>query len=325
MSEHRAVIGDTHAHLHDPRESGLRTAFLLTIMVLAVEAAGGVLAHSLALLSDAGHVLTDLIALGIAWFARAQANRPSDPRRTYGYHRTGILAALGNAVALVLIVLGIAYAAVGRLQHPQPVTPWILFPAAAVGIAVNLYIGFGLRRHGATDLNVRAAALHVFADASASMAVIVAGGVILLTRWYQADPLISLAIAALIARGAWDILRETVDILMEAAPNDLNVPQMVRDMMRVPAVQDVHDLHVWSIAGGMPVLTAHVQVAEDCTLSACEEIRVELNRLLTRKYGLAHTTIQFECVGCDPNHLYCDLQPRGVTSATQGPSVQSGS
>ena len=324
MTEHRARIEDAPAHLHDPKESGLRTAFFLTIMVLAVEAAGGVLAHSLALLSDAGHVLTDLIALGIAWFARAQAYRPSDPRRTYGYHRTGILAALANAVVLILIVIGIVYEAVGRLQHPQPVTPWIIFPAAAVGIAVNLYIGFALRGHGTTDLNIRAAALHVFADACASMAVIVAGGVILLTRWYQADPLISLAIAALIAKGAWDILRETVDILMEAAPNDLNVPQMVRDMMRVPAVQDVHDLHVWSLAGGMPVLTAHVQVAEDCTLSACEEIRVKLNRLLTRKYGLAHTTIQFECVGCDPNHLYCDLQPRGVTSVAHSPRIQSG-
>ena len=311
-------------HRHDTNQSALRLAFLLTIVVLVVEAGGGLLAHSLALLSDAGHVFTDLVALGIAWFAGAQAYRPSDPRRTYGYHRTGILAALANAVALILIVIAIVYEAVGRLQHPQPVAPWILFPAAGVEIAVNLYIGFALRRHGTTDLNVRAAVLHVFADACASMAVIVAGGVILLTRWYQADPLISLGIAALIARGAWDILRETVDILMEAAPHDLNVPQMVRDMMRVPAVQDVHDLHVWSIAGGMPVLTAHVQVAEDCTLTACEGILVQLNQLLMRKYGMAHTTIQFECVGCDPNHLYCELQPRAVATVPERSPAQNG-
>ncbi len=311
------MIEDTHRHRQDANESALRLAFLLTIIVLVVETGGGLLAHSLALLSDAGHVFTDLVALGIAWFARAQAHRPSDPRRTYGYHRTGILAALANAVALILIVIGIVYEAVGRLQHPQAVAPWILFPAAALGIAVNLYIGSALRREGAVDLNVRAAVLHVFADVGASLAVIVAGAAILLTGWYQADALISLAIAVLIARGAWDVLRETVDILMEAAPTDLNVPQMVRDMMRVPAVRDVHDLHVWSIAGGMPVLTAHVQVAEDCTLTACEEILVALNQLLTRKYGMAHTTIQFECVGCDPNHLYCKLQP-GLDSARGG-------
>jgi len=152
--------------------------------------------------------------------------------------------------------------------------------------------------------------------------------VILLAGWYPADPLISLAIAALIAKGAWDIIRETVDILMEAAPHDLNVAQMVRDMMRVPAVQDVHDLHVWSIAGGLPVLTAHVQVAEDCTLSTCEGVRVELNQLLRRNYGMVHTTIQFECAGCDPNHLYCDLRSsRGVVQdrAAGEPSRQASS
>ena len=318
------MISDAHTHVRDAKESGLRTAFFLTIMVLAVEACGGILAHSLALLSDAGHVLTDLVALGIAWFASAQAHRPSDPRRTYGYHRTGILAALANAVALILIVIAIVYEAVGRLQHPQPVTPWIVFSAAAVGIAVNLYIGLALRTHGTRDLNVRAAVLHVFADVGASMGVIVGTAVMLVTRWYQADPLISLGIAALIAKGAWDVLRETVDILMETAPEDLNVPQMVRDMMRVPAVLDVHDLHVWSIAGGLPILTAHVQVAEDCPLTACEEIRVELNQVLMRKYGMAHTTIQFECVGCDPNHLYCELQPSGVAGSAHEPRVQSG-
>lgn len=299
-----------HPHHHEPRtavESRLRTAFLLTTVILAVELAGGVLSHSLALFSDAGHVFTDLIALGIAWFAKAQAGRPSDASRTYGYHRTGILAALANAVTLILIVIAIAYEAARRLQHPEPVTPWLMFVAAGLGIAVNLYIGFALRQDGTRDVNVRAALLHVFGDVGASAAVIVGGGVILLTGWYPADPLISVAIAMLIAKGAWDILRETVDILMEAAPKDLNIAQMVRDMMRVPAVRDVHDLHVWSIAGGMSMLTAHVQVAEDCTLSTCEEVRVQLNQVLSQNYNIAHTTIQFECAGCDPNHLYCDL------------------
>lgn len=297
-----------HSHSHAMAGGTLRTAFFLTIVILAVEVAGGIASHSLALLSDAGHVLTDLIALGLAWFATAQAGRPPNERKTYGYHRTGILTALLNAATLIVIVLAIAYEAYRRFQQPQEVTPALMFVAAAVGIVVNLYIGLGLRAEGGENLNVRAAMLHVFGDVGASAAVIIGGFVILLTGWYGADPLISLGIAVLIAKGAWDVLRETVDILMEGAPRDLNVAQMVRDMMRLPAVTDVHDLHVWSIAGGMPVLTAHVQVSQDCALSSCESLLVQLNRMLKAKYGIGHTTIQFECVGCDPNHLYCTMQ-----------------
>jgi cobalt-zinc-cadmium efflux system protein len=312
------VTGHLHGYEHLEQElveRRLRTAFLLTILILAVEAAGGVLSHSLALFSDAGHVLTDLGALGLAWFARAQARRPSDASRTYGYHRTGILAALANALVLILIIVGIAYEALRRLQHPAAVTPWLMFVAAGVGIAVNLYIGLVLRSHGHSDLTIRAAVLHVFGDVGASVAVIVGGGVVLLTRWYAADPAVSLVIAGVIAIGAWNIVRETIDVLMEAAPKELNIAQMVRDMMRLPAVQDVHDLHVWSIAGGLPVLTAHVQVTDDCTLSRCEELRVALNQMLHRDYHIAHTTLQFECAGCDPNHLYCDLGPHGQRSS----------
>ena len=315
--ENLAVTGLHGRHDRGDREDTmggrLRTAFLLTIVILAIEIAGGALARSLSLFADAGHVLTDLVALGLAWFAQAQAARPSDASRTYGYHRTGILAALANAVTLIVILIGIVFEAARRLQHPQAVTPWVMFLAAGVGIVVNTYIGLGLRGSG-EDLNIRAAVWHVFGDIGASVAVIIGAGVIALTRWYPADPLISLIIAGLIAKGAWDLVRETVDILMEGAPRNLDLAQMVRDMMRIPAVQDVHDLHVWSIAGGMPVLTAHVQVAQDCSLSACEETLVELNRMLRREYGIAHTTIQFECAGCDPNHLYCDLKPGGAAA-----------
>jgi cobalt-zinc-cadmium efflux system protein len=296
---------------HDIVTGRLRFAFLLTILILAVEAGAGLASHSLALLSDAGHVCTDLIALGIAWFAKAQAKRPSDASRTYGYHRTGILAALANAITLIFIALGITYEAARRLQHPQPVVPWLMCAAAVAGIAVNLYIGLALRGHTGRDLNIRAAVLHVFGDVWASAAVVAGGAVIALTGWYPVDPLISLAIVVLIAKGAWDVLHEAVDVLMEAAPGDLNIAKMVRDMMCTPSVQDVHDLHVWSIAGGLPILTAHVQVAQDSALSRCEAIVVELNRMLRREYGIEHATIQLECAGCDPNHLHCDLSPDG--------------
>jgi len=299
-----------HDHAHGMVGRKLRTAFLLTAVILAVELAGGIVSHSLALLSDAGHVLTDIFALGLAWFATAQAERPANAQNTYGYHRTGILAALANAVTLILIVLVIAYEAVQRFQHPEEVTPWVMFVSAAVGIAVNVYITFGLRQESGDNVNVRAAILHAMGDIGASVGVIVGGLIILLTRWYPADPLISLFIAVLIATGAWSILRETVDILMEATPKQLNVAQLVRDMIGQPGVRDVHDLHVWSITGGMAALSAHVQVA-DRPLSACDDILGGLNQLLQTKYKIGHSTLQFECEGCDPNHLYCSMNPEG--------------
>jgi cobalt-zinc-cadmium efflux system protein len=301
---------DRHSHAHAMTRTKLRTALVLTAVILLVELAGGLLSHSLALLSDAGHVLTDVVALGLAWFAAVQAERPANDRNTFGYHRSGILAAQVNAVTLILIVAAIAFEAIQRLRHPVPVTPWLMFVAAAVGIVVNLYIGLGLRAHGGENLSVRAAMLHVFGDVGAAAAVIVGGVVILLTGWYLADPLISLLIAVLIARGAWTILRESVDILMEATPKGLNVAQLVRDMVQLPGVRDVHDLHVWSIAGGMHALSAHVQVS-DRRLSACDSLLHDLDQLLRDRYHIAHTTMQFECVGCSPNDLYCGWPPCG--------------
>ncbi len=296
-----------HTHVAGNVSTKLRSAFVLTLLILVVETLGGVVSHSLALLSDAGHVLTDIVALGLAWFATLRAQRPADARNTYGYHRTGILAALLNAITLILIVAWIGYEAIQRLQHPTIVTPWIMFVAAAVGIAINLYIGLGLRAEGSANLNVRGAMLHALGDVGASVGVIVGGLVILLTGWQYADPLISLAIALLIAKGAWNLLGETVDILMEATPRDLNVAQLVRDVVRVPGVEDVHDLHVWSIAGGMRLLSAHVQVTDNRTLVACDALIDQLHCLLCENYGIQHTTLQLERVGCMHRDLYCVL------------------
>jgi cobalt-zinc-cadmium efflux system protein len=291
--------------------SKLRAAFLLTALILVVELVGGLVSHSLALLSDAGHVLTDIIALGLAWFAIIRAERPVDARNTYGYHRTGILAALANAVTLIVVVGAIAYEAVQRLQHPERVTPWIMFVAAAVGIAVNLYIALGLHAEGGENLSVRGAMLHAVGDIGASIGVVVGGIIILLTGWQYADPLISLAIAVLVAKSAWNLLGETVDILMEATPKDLNVAQLVRDVIKLPDVTDVHDLHIWSIAGGMRVLSAHVQVADDRPLSRCDILVDEIHCLVCERYRITHTTIQMERVGCAQRDLYCALPAEG--------------
>jgi cobalt-zinc-cadmium efflux system protein len=291
----------------------LRLAFFLTMVILAAEVIGGVLANSLALLSDAGHVLTDIFALGLAWFATAQAERPANARRTFGYHRVGILAALMNALTLILITIWILWEAVQRFQRPEPVQPLAMFLAAGVGIAVNLFIGFGLQKEKG-NLNVRAAALHVFGDVGASAAVIVAGVVILLTAWNPIDPILSVGIAALIAFGAWRILRETTDILLESVPKDINLSALVRDMMRVQGVRDVHDLHVWCITSGMYALSCHAQI-DDLPPSQSSSILTDLENVLLQKYRIGHTAIQFESHAhqgscCVEDGLYCQMKNR---------------
>jgi cobalt-zinc-cadmium efflux system protein len=299
-----------HDHTHGMAKQTLRLAFFLSLLILAAELIGGYLSNSLALLSDAGHVLTDIFALGLAWFATAQAERPANASKTFGYHRVGILAALVNAVTLIVIALVILWEAIGRFQNPEKVQPLVMFVSAGIGIAVNLYIGFGLRSQG-DNLNVRAAALHVFGDVGASVAVIVAGVVILLTGWYPADPILSVGIAGLIAVGAWRILRETTDILLEAVPRDINLSELVRDMMRVPEVQDVHDLHVWCITSGMYALSCHASI-DDLPPSRSASILQSLESMLSEQYRIGHTAIQFECHAheeayCSVDGLYCQM------------------
>lgn len=303
-----------HEHTHGMAKKTLRLAFLLTLIILVAEVVGGFLANSLALLSDAGHVLTDIFALGLAWFATAQAERPPNARNTFGYHRVGILAALVNALTLILVTLWILWEALQRFQHPEPIQPLTMFIAAGIGIGINLYIGFGLQKEK-ENLNVRAAALHVFGDVGASVAVIVAGTIILLTGWNLADPVLSLGIAILIALGAWRILRETTDILLEAAPKDINLSALVRDMMRVKGVEDVHDLHVWCITSGMYALSCHAQIA-DLPPSQSASILSSLEGMLQGKYRIGHTAIQFESYPhqgscCSEGGLYCRMKTIG--------------
>lgn len=300
-----------HNHTHGMAKNTLRLAFFLTFFILAAELIGGIFANSLALLSDAGHVITDLFALGLAWFATAQAERPANARKTFGYHRVGILAAQVNAVTLLLITFAILWEAVQRFQHPEPIQPEVMFLSAAIGIAVNLYIGFGLQKEG-DNLNVRAAALHVFGDVGASVAVVLAGIIILTTGWTLADPLLSIAIAALIAWGAWRLLRETTDILLEATPKTLDMNALIKDMQKSKGVKDVHDLHVWSITSGMYALSCHIMIDNQMTSESSVILR-DIEGLLKSKYAIAHSTIQFEHHEhqkdyCAVSGLYCQMK-----------------
>ncbi len=296
-------MGADHDHGHDrPAPAGtLRTAFFLSLCVLAVEIAGGLVSHSLALLSDAGHVLTDVIALALAWFATVQSQRAADATYTYGYHRTGILIALANALTLILVVAFVVYEAIVRLHEGGTPAPAFMFASAAFGIAVNLYIGFGLRGIGTGDLAVRAAMLHVFGDVAASVGVVAAGLAILWFRWYPADAVVSIAIAALIAKGAWELLRETIEILMESVPRNVDMPRLVAEIARVTGATGVHDVHVWSISGGIRALSAHVRLDGDRTLHACDALLEKLRSALAADYEISHATIQFECETCAPH------------------------
>jgi cobalt-zinc-cadmium efflux system protein len=309
-----------HTHVHRLTREKLRMGFYLTLVILAVEVMGGLLAHSLSLFSDAGHMLTDVGALGLAWFAAVQAERPADERQTFGYHRISILTALVNGVTLVVIALVITLAAYRRFQHPQTIEPGIVMLAASIGIAINLYIVLGLQKTDEHNLNTRAALLHIFGDIGASVGVILGAIAIALTHAYWVDPLVSLLIAALVAVSAVHLIRETLGILMESTPPHLSLPQLVGDMLQVPGIRDVHDLHVWSITSGVLALSCHA-VIDDLPPSGSAPILDAVAAMLHRNYHIAHTTIQFESVAhgshegfcvCPPgscNLIYCDLLP----------------
>jgi cobalt-zinc-cadmium efflux system protein len=310
------------------RSSALKMALALTCIVLVIELIGGLSSHSLALLSDAGHVLTDVFALGLAWFAVVQSNRPADKRRSYGYHRVSILAALVNAVILIGIVIAIGYEALRRLANPEPVHGGIVIIAALVGIAINAYIAFGLR--GDThNLNMRAALLHVTSDIGASIGVVVAGAVILLTGWLYIDPLLSIAIAVLIAYAAWRIVRETVNLLMEGTPGVIDLAALTAEITGTKLISGMHDLHVWALSADEMALSVHV-VVDDCPLGEAEHVVRDLEARLCDRFSIGHTTIQVEsCHPCgvithgagEHNHPHDHV--RKVSSAARLPAEGS--
>jgi len=279
----------------------LKVALGLTLVVLLVEFAGGLMSHSLALLSDAGHVLTDVFALGLAWFAVEQSRRPADQRHTYGYQRASILAALLNSVTLIVIVIAIAYEAIRRLAAPEPVQGGMVIATASVAIAINALVVLLLRRE-TQSLNLRAALLHVSGDVAASVGVVIAGAVILLTGWLYVDPLLSLAIAAFIAYGAWRIVRETIHVLLEGTPGEIDLAAVTKEIAQTKLVTDVHDLHVWALSSDEMALSCHV-VVDDCPLGDAEHVVRDLESRICDRFAIGHTTIQVEsCHPCGEIH-----------------------
>jgi len=280
-----------HPHHHEPRAgTTLAVAALATVAYGVVEALGGWWTGSLALLSDAGHMLTDGAALGLGAAAAWVARRPPSSRHSYGLGRAEVVAALVNAGAMLVILVALAYEAIVRLREPSPVQGAAAALIAAAGLALNLFFLRRLAPH-AHDLNARAARLHVLGDVLGSVAALAAGALIALTGWTRIDPLASLVICALIAFSSVRLLRESLHALMEGVPSGMSVETIGGEMARVEGVVSVHDLHVWTLSGSRTALSAHVVVR---SMAQWERTLAELQRRLHERFGIDHVTLQPE-------------------------------
>ena len=282
---------------HDHGEGNRRALAIvlaLTAAFTVVEIVGGLLTGSLALLADAGHMLSDNLSLGIALFAAWLAQRPATPNKSFGYRRAEILAALANGVTLVAVAVWIFVEAYSRFSDPPEVLGLPMLAVATLGLLVNVIGAIILYRSGGESLNVEGAMRHVFADALGSVGAIAAAAVIILTGWRYADPLISVAIGILILGSSWKLLKDSTNILLEATPPHLDATEVGRKMASAEGITEVHALHIWTITSGFPALSAHVLVGrrEDCHTR-----RRELEDLLAREYGISHTTLQVDYVG----------------------------
>jgi cobalt-zinc-cadmium efflux system protein len=285
-------VAGHHAHGHaDADGRSLALALILIVALLVAEVVVGILASSLALLADAGHMLTDAAALVLALVAAAIARRPPSGSWTFGFRRVEILAALANGITLALVGAWIVYAGIRRLVAPPDVRGGLVLAVAVAGIAVNLAAAALLVRPSRRSLNIRGAFLHVTTDLAAFAGTALAATLILLTGWDRFDPLASLAVAALIFWSSALLLRDSSRILLDVSPGGTVPRDVERAMLAVPDVVDVHDLHVWTVASGFPALSAHVLVRPE---GDCHEARRALAAMLRERFGLEHTTLQVE-------------------------------
>ncbi|HUS25172.1 MAG TPA: cation diffusion facilitator family transporter [Candidatus Binatia bacterium] len=285
-------------HSHDRSPARNLSVALVTVLVFAfVEAGTGWWAGSLALLSDAGHMLTDSGALALAVFASWFARQPADAEHTWGHGRAEVLAAIANAVLMMGLVVGIVIGALDRFQHPAPVRGGAVIAVALGGLVVNLAVLRTLTHGGPQTLNTRAAMLHVVGDALGSVAAVVSGIVIITTGWTPIDPLLSMLICLLIVVSGWQVLRDSLNVVMEAVPSHLKTADIGRAMAAVPGVAAIHDLHIWRVTSDRIALSAHVVLRD---MGGWLAVLAELNAVLRRDYGIDHATLQPEPLGEAP-------------------------
>jgi cobalt-zinc-cadmium efflux system protein len=299
-----------HSHFGDVANQTTKRLALslsLTAVFVLVEIAAGIWGNSLALLTDAAHNFTDVIALGLSWYALRIAAKPANAGKTFGYHRVGILVALVNSTTLILIALGIFYEAWRRFISPPEVNAPILIGVGIVAFIINLVTALLIKKGSENDLNLRSAFLHLMGDVLSTLGAVFAGVLIFFTKWNWLDPLVSVLIGAFILWSAWGILRQSIHILLESAPKNVDMKGMLNDVLQVEGVRGVHDLHVWSISESLRMLSAHV-VTDDVSTSSSMAIQQKINEILTYRHNIQHATLQMECEGCKHGLLYCDIK-----------------
>lgn len=292
-------------HHHDATGRVLKWSLAITAGFVLVELIAGIQAHSLALISDAGHNFTDALALALAAFAFYVQTKPADDVKTYGYHRAGVLAAFVNALTLVVLAGFIFWEGYHRLVEPAPVGETTMMVVAALGLVVNGAIMFGLQ-HRKSDLNLRAAWIHMAGDALGSVAIIAGALAIRFTGWDRIDPVLSILIAVLIVWTAWGIVKESLNILLEGLPAGLELQKVTSAMQSVEGVMDVHDLHIWTLGSNVHALSCHVLIA-DQPPSSSESILKQINNVLCARFHIHHTTVQFEHSRCVLSESGCSL------------------
>lgn len=300
-----------HSHAHSHRGATGRMLFwslIGTFGFVFVELVYGFRAHSLALLSDAGHNFTDALSLLLAWIAFYLEAKPADEIKTYGYHRAGVLAAFVNALTLAGLSLWIFWESIDRLRNPEPVQETTMMVIAGLGLVLNAAIMFVLHSASKHDLNIRSAFVHMLGDALGSVAIIAGAVVIRYTGWNQLDPILSIVIGALVIWTAWDIIRESLNILLEGLPRGIRLADVSGAMRAIDGVLDVHDLHIWSLGSSVHALSCHVLI-EDVPPSASEAILKRINCQLLDRFHIAHTTVQFEHVTCAMAENCCAIPP----------------
>ena len=280
----------------------LKWAALVTGIIFIAELVGGLLTNSLALISDSAHVLMDVLALLISWFAHYVSSKPPTETKTYGLHRFEVFASLINGLSLMAVSGFIFYRAAFRLFAPPEVESVGMLVVAFIGLAVNLFVAFYLRGFAGHDLNVKSAYFHVIGDAAASVGVIIAAIIIYYTGFNIADPIISVLIGVIVLTGAYKIVSESAHILLEGVPRAVNLKEVTKDIRAVEGVSDLHSLHIWSICYNIFSLSAHVDITEDWKERQAD-VFSRINENLAQAHGIFYTTLQAECDGCGANDL----------------------
>lgn len=306
----------TLSHEHAQRSNRLMLSLWITLAFVIFEVISGILANSLALLTDAAHNLTDVLTLALSWAAIRLALKPADSNHTYGFHRVGILIALLNASSLILVSGFVGFEAYRRFRESVEVQSMLMSITSGIAFGVNLMTALLIRHGSHTDLNLRSAYLHLMGDVFSTLGAFIAGIAIALTGLNWLDPFVSLLIVGLILWNAFKIILETIQILLESAPRDVNVARLVEDLRQVPGVIDVHDVHVWSITTEMRSLSAHI-VTDDICLSEGSLIQDRIGQLLRQQYAISHATLQLECKECQPALMYCDLNLSNSTPTSR--------